>query len=88
MPTFKWDDPNIRALEGAIWQAHHAILQPPSDPDGWERELGPWQEGGLAADGCKPATAWKMPSGPGEAFYRYLRKHYLKGPTGDYSESI
>ena len=39
---------------------------------------GPW-----AFRGCKPATGWKMP-GPGEGFYKYLRKNYRKNAAGDY----
>lgn len=86
MPTFTWEQANIHPLEGAIWIARHRVYLPQIAPDKWQLELGPWQEGLLAADGCKPATGWKIPSGPGEGFYKTLRKlGYTRDPViGDY----
>ena len=85
-PNFEWDAPNIHSLLGVDWVAQHRTYLPiPEGSDDWQRPLGSWQEGGLAMTGCKPATGWKMPSGPGEGFYKCLRKlGYQKGPDGDY----
>ena len=84
MPTFMWHPPNIRALPGAEWTAQHRLYVPQTDPDKWGQAFGPWQPGLLAAEGCKPATGWKMPSSPGEGFYKYLRKNYRKNAAGEY----
>ena len=84
MPDFQWQPPNIHSLPGAEWITRHRVyVDIPEGSDDWQRPFGPWQEGLLA--GGKPATGWKMPSGPGEGFYKYLRKHCTKGVNGDYA---
>ena len=75
MPEFKFKLPNIRSIPGEEWVSRHRVyVDLPKDSDEWKRPLGSWQEGCLY-DG-KPATSWKMPSGPGEGFYHYLHKHH------------
>ena len=84
--VFTWEAPNIRTLKGAEWTARHRVYVPQLDPDKWEREFGPWQEGGLGADGSKPATAaYKLPGSVGAGFYKTLHKlGYKIGPSGNY----
>jgi len=80
MPKFDWQPPNIRALPGAEWTARHRVYLPLTD------DTDRWEPGLLAATGCTPAVGWKIPGGPGDEFYKYLRRHYHRGPNGDYQQ--
>ena len=71
--TFKWQPPNIHALPGAEWEV---VKTPMSEAD---KNLGLW--GGR---GPTYRFQWKAPASVGDGFYKWLRKHYTKGPEGDY----
>lgn len=77
--------PNIRALPGAVWQHRDRVPggewnDPTARTDIPKQRIRSIQ----GNTGKRLISEYRPPPNVGEAFYAYLRKHYIKRPDGDY----